>query len=118
MCENLKDDFIENAEELSNSHMKLVEENMIKIKLFYIFFEKLTHITNVFDSKSKSVTERYKEITFFNKLALKSELYIQDSFLEYNENIDNIIYAIDDRYAKVENLINKSNFKFLAFEII
>jgi hypothetical protein len=90
--------------------MKLVEENMIRIKLFYIFFEKFLYLTEVFDKNSKSVTQKYKEVTFFKRLALKTELYLQDSFLEYNENIDNIIYSLEDKHTKIENIINKRNF--------
>jgi len=81
----------------------------MKIKLFYIFYEKLIHLSKVFDKKSKSLTQKYKEMTFFNKIELKSELYLQDWFLEYNENIDNIIYSLDDKNTKIENIIIKSN---------
>lgn len=83
---------------------------MIRIKLFYIFFEKLLHLTKEFDKNSKSITQKYKEVTFLKKVALKTELYLQDSFLEYNENIDNIIYSLDDKHTKIENIINKRNF--------
>lgn len=95
ICQKLKSDLFKNSEELSTSHMKFVEESIVRIKLFYIFFDKLNHLANIFSEKSKAITEKYKEIVTLNKAKLKSEILVQDKFLEFNDDIDSIITSLD-----------------------
>jgi len=109
ICEKLKNDLIGNAEELMNSNMKFIEERVFQIKIIYIFFNKLLDLSNAFQAKSDFFINKYKEINKLDKVLLKSEIVLQDKFLEYNYNIDKIIYSIDNQFAKNENEIDTSN---------
>jgi len=98
-CHLLKKDLINNSDELSKSHMNLIEESLVKINLYYIFFDKLSNLSNIFKDKSKYITERYKQVVNENKAKLESEILVQDKFLEFNNNIDSIVHSMDKKLS-------------------
>jgi len=107
-CTELKKNLIINADNLSNCHMKFIEESMVKIKLYYLFFDKLSVLSNIFNNKTKFITNKYKQVVNENKAKLESEILVQDKFLEYNNNIDSLIHSMENKKGKqifAKNLI-------------
>jgi len=78
----------------------------VKTKLFYIFYEKLNNLINIFDEKNNYLINKYFEITNTKKANTESEIVLQDRFLEYNDNIDNIISSIENKNANLNEINN------------
>jgi hypothetical protein len=93
-------------EEASLKHIEFFKEDMIKNKFLFVFFERLKEMTNIFSNKTDDIKNKYREIMISNKNKLKSEILIQDKFLEYNDNIDNIIQNIDKNIINANGFIN------------
>jgi hypothetical protein len=81
--------------------MKYIAESLVKINLYYIFFDKLNNLSNIFNDKSKHISDRYKQIIYENKAKLESEIFVQDKFLEFNNNIDGITKSIEKKSSKL-----------------
>ena len=97
--------------------MKYVEENIVRVKLFYIFFERLNKMGNIFSDKIKFITDKYREIVYSNRSKSKSEILVQEKFLEYNDYLDNIIFSIDDQNSTVDSVKFKGIILFIKFII-
>ncbi len=95
-CQELKKELIENADILSESNMKFVEEGQVRIRLYQTFFDKLCKLSDNFHNKCKFITDRYVEIVKENKAKIESEILVQDKFLEFNNSIDSIVNSIKD----------------------
>lgn len=108
MSENAKKDIKQmtsKMEEVVEKHMEFLEEDMIKNKFSYVFYDRLQEMSNIFIAKSESIQKKYKEIVNSNKNKIKSEILVQDKFLEYNDNIDNIIRNLDKNIMNADEFI-------------
>lgn len=92
-----------------HNHIPYLQENIFRLKILFIYLEKLINLVDVFDSKNKILTEKYKENALQNKIAFKSEIQVQKSFLEYNKMIDKLILALDDNKINPEEILRKLN---------
>jgi hypothetical protein len=91
-------------EETALLNLDFINENNINNKFNFVFFDGLKDMANIFSNKTDEIKNKYRDIMNSNKNKLKSEILVQDKFLEYNDNIDNITKKID------KNIINADEF--------
>lgn len=102
---------LEKLNEISFSHLEIIQEEMVKNKFFYIFYDRLQEMANIFAEKNKIILDRYKHIKQSNKSRLQSEILIQQKFLEYADDIEILIKDIDKDLLNIEENFNgKINF--------
>lgn len=93
--------------------MKFLEENLVRIRLYHIFFDRLSKLSDNFHNKSKFITDRYVEIVNENKAKIESEILVQDKFLEFNNSVDSIVHSIKSGKNILLNFIFREIFQFL-----
>jgi hypothetical protein len=92
--------------------MDFIKEDLIKNKFFNVFIEKMQEMSNIFTNKTELLKNKYQEIINSNKNTIKSEIIVQDKFLEYNDNIDNIVKNLDKNIKNAENFITGKRLKY------
>jgi len=109
---------LKKMKEISLDHLDFIQEDMAKIKFFYIFYDRLQEMANIFADKNQKLMKKYNEIITYNENKIKKEILVQDKFLEYNDNIDNLIKNLDKNILNADNFIEgefKFKFKILKF---
>lgn len=77
--------------------MKFIEESLVRIRLYHIFFDRLSQLSDNFHKRTKNITDRYIKIINENKAKIESEILVQDKFLEFNNSIDSIVHSMKEK---------------------
>jgi hypothetical protein len=77
--------------------------------MFYIFYDRLKEMADIFAEKNEKILKKLQEIMKSNKNFIKKEIIVQNKFLEYNDDIDNLIINLDKNILENfdKNLLEK-----------
>jgi hypothetical protein len=89
-----------------------LQEDLVKSKFLYIFYDRLQEMADIFAEKNEKIIKRYQEIMKTNENFIKKELIVQDKFLEYNDDIDNLIKNLDNNLLEKDEIITGKGFVY------